>query len=84
MYDEIELREKTQEEINEIEKLRKKRDDEFIDLLIKLDTDKKYIQEELILIEIKLKNLKIKMYLCISPIIRYSEFKDQKLLDIFK
>ena len=59
MYDEIELREKTQEEINEIEKLRKKRDDEFIDLLIKLDTDKKYIEEELILIEIKLKNLKM-------------------------
>ena len=59
MYDEIELREKTQERINEIEKLRRKRDDEFIDLLIKLDTDKKYVQEELILIEIKLKKLKM-------------------------
>ena len=45
----------TQERIDEIEKLRRKReieledlfikDDEFIDLLIKLDTDKKYIQE---------------------------------------
>ena len=51
IYDEIELREKTQERINEIETLRKKReteledlfikDDEFIGLLIKLDTDKK-------------------------------------------
>ena len=69
IYDEKELREKTQKRIDEIEKLRRKReieskdlsieDDEFISLLIKLNTDKKYVQEELVLIEIKSKKLKI-------------------------
>ena len=48
IYDEIELREKAQERVDEIEKLRRKKeikledlfikDDELIDLLIKLDT----------------------------------------------
>ena len=51
IHDEIELREKTKERIDEIEKLRKKReieleylfniDNEAIDLLVQLDTDKK-------------------------------------------
>ena len=69
IYDEKELREKTQKRIDEIEKLRRTReieskdlsieDDEFISLLIKLNTDKKYVQEELVLIEIKSKKLKI-------------------------
>ena len=55
--------------MDEIEKIRRKReielkglfikDDGFIDLQIKLNTDKKYILEELVLIEIKSKKLKI-------------------------
>ena len=65
IHDEIELREKTKERIDEIEKLRRKRekelenlfnvDNEAIDLLVELDIDKK----EQILIAIKLEKLKI-------------------------
>ena len=85
IHDEIELREKTKERIDEIEKLRRKREIEFenlfdidneaIDLLVELDIDQKDRQEELILIEIKLKKLKIseKTIKAIrSQIIRYS------------
>ena len=60
VYDKIELREKTKERIDEIEKLRRKNekklenlfniDNEAIDLLVELDIDKKDRQEELILI----------------------------------
>ena len=65
IHDEIELREKTKERIDEIEKLRRKRekelenlfnvDNEAIDVLVELDIDKR----EQILIEIKLEKLKI-------------------------
>ena len=67
--EEIELKEKTEKRIDEIEKLGRKKeiklekifiiDDEAIDLLIELNIDKRDIQEQLIFIDIKLEKLKI-------------------------
>ena len=65
----LELREKTEERIHEIKKLKRKRevklenlfviDNELSDLSKELDADKKDRQEELVLTEIKLEKLKI-------------------------
>ena len=66
---ELELEEKIEKRADGIEKLKKKKveelekffimDVEHIDLLLELDNDERYIQEQLILIEIKLEELKM-------------------------
>ena len=64
----MELREKTKEKIDEMEKLRRRKkelkhlfimDNNAIDLLLELNIDKRDIQEQLILIEIRLEKLKV-------------------------